>query len=151
MHFMPQYIHRAPLGVHIAMRQRHNPFERNVVFMDKRLLGAMGEAVAAKHYRAAGYVLLAANYRTRQGEIDLIAQKDNTIVFIEVKTRTEKSIAAPREFVTKTKQMRLALAAGSFIAANPSNDAQYRFDVAEVYAFADGKSELSIIENAFTL
>ncbi|MEG1568090.1 MAG: YraN family protein [Oscillospiraceae bacterium] len=119
--------------------------------MDRKLLGAMGESIAAKHYRAAGYELLSANYRTRQGEIDLIAKKCNTIVFIEVKTRTQKSIAAPREFVTKTKQIRLSLAAKSYIAANGDNNYNYRFDVVEVYVDENGKIDINCIENAFSL
>ena len=55
--------------------------------MDKKLAGALGEYYAARYYRSRGYQIEAANYRTRQGEIDLVVSKDGVLVFSEVKLR----------------------------------------------------------------
>ena len=57
--------------------------------MDRKTVGILGEVSAARFYRDAGYTLLASNYRTRQGEIDLIVQGRGILVFTEVKTRAE--------------------------------------------------------------
>ena len=63
--------------------------------MKKEVLGAWGESMAARHYRNRGYTLLGSRYRTRFGEIDLVACKKKMIVFVEVKTRSKKRIAEP--------------------------------------------------------
>lgn len=114
--------------------------------------GARGEALAAIYYERSGYRVLERNFRTRQGEIDVIAQKENTLVFAEVKTRTERAIAQPREFVTAQKQRRLILAARRYLLLHPQW-AEYflRFDVVEVILPEQGRPLLRCIENAFTL
>ncbi len=119
--------------------------------MDRRLLGAVGESMAAAAYRKRGYALLAANYRTRLGEVDLIAQKGGTLVFIEVKTRAGKQIARPMEFVTPAKQKRIILAAQAFLTVHPAlADSVIRFDVYEVWQ-EGGRCAERCIENAFSL
>lgn len=119
--------------------------------MNSRLIGAAGESYAAKYYRDNGYQLLTANYRTRLGEIDIIVQKKNIIAFVEVKARTAGSIAKPREFVNKAKQLRIIAAANSFIAVNNIVNETLRFDVVEVYIGEMGEYEINCIENAFSL
>lgn len=114
--------------------------------------GARGEALAAKYYERRGYRVLERNFRTRQGEIDVIAQKENTIVFAEVKTRSEHAIAQPREFVTAQKQRRLILAARRYLLLHPQwAESFLRFDVVEVILPEQGRPLLRCIENAFTL
>lgn len=112
--------------------------------------GKSGEELVAKKYQKSGYQIIAMNYRTRQGEIDVIAQKGTYIVLIEVKTRAENTIAAPREFVTLAKQQKLIAAAKSYMAQN-GDACFYRFDVAEVIYSARGSYTITCIENAFTL
>lgn len=93
--------------------------------------GAAGEMLAARFLREKGYTILSANFRCRQGEIDIIAAKGNYIVFAEVKTRSADAIYAPREAVTLQKQRRLLQTAAIFLGHYPDKR-QPRFDVIEV-------------------
>lgn len=120
--------------------------------MKRNVLGAWGESMAARYYRRRGYELLAAQYRTRFGEIDLVARKKKLIVFVEVKTRSSKRIAEPREAVTKEKQRRLILAAQSLIQQRDlPEDAPMRFDVVEVVPDDEGRALVTCFENAFSV
>ena len=120
---------------------------------DAALLGRWGEKQAAGYLHQKGYRLLAAGYRCRMGEIDLIAQKGRELAFVEVKLRRNANFAEPREPVTAAKQRRILLAARHFLAQHPEYGEHYcRFDVAEVYA-PDGlqtaKPEIRYYEHAF--
>ena len=120
---------------------------------DAALLGRWGEKQAAGYLHQKGYRLLAAGYRCRMGEIDLIAQKGRELAFVEVKLRRNARFAEPREQVTAAKQRRILLAARNFLAQHHQYCEHYcRFDVAEVYA-PDGlqtaKPEIRYYEHAF--
>ena len=120
---------------------------------DAALLGRWGEKQAAGYLHQKGYRLLAAGYRCRMGEIDLIAQTGRELAFVEVKLRRNANFAEPREQVTAAKQRRILLAARHFLAQHPEYGEHYcRFDVAEVYA-PDGvqtaKPEIRYYEHAF--
>ncbi len=117
--------------------------------MDRKTKGALGESMAAAQYRADGYEVLDHNYRTRQGEIDLVVSQRETLVFVEVKTRSPGGIGTPREAVTTQKQKRLALAALDYIAQKNVGDMRMRFDVVEVLLQQGGAPQLHRIENAF--
>lgn len=101
---------------------------------EARLLGRWGEAYAAERLRKMGYRVVAAGYRCRFGEIDLIATTDKYLCFIEVKLRKDASFAPGRAAVDRRKQARLRAAAACYLAQHPENVLQPRFDVAEVYA-----------------
>lgn len=101
--------------------------------MKRSETGKLGEAAAAKLLKHEGYEILATNYRTRFGEIDVIAKKDGFIVFAEVKTRTQGSMLLPREAVTPSKQRKIILAAQEYLMSGCA-DLQPRFDVIEVTA-----------------
>jgi len=116
--------------------------------MEKRLIGKLGEKLVCKWYTDRKYKLLSVNYRTRFGEIDIIAQIKNTVVFIEVKTRKDSNFAQAKEFVTYSKQQRIKSAAAAYLSQNNLDDMYVRFDVAEVYS-ADTNPVINIIENAF--
>lgn len=98
-----------------------------------KLSGHWGEAVAAEYLRRRRYQLLACNYHTRFGEIDLIVKNLHYIVFVEVKTRQDDRFAQAREFVTGRKQARVRTSAQIWLENNPTT-LQPRFDVIEVYA-----------------
>lgn len=115
---------------------------------EAKRFGAQAEQLSARHYKEQGYIVEAMNFRTRQGEIDVIARKGNLLVFIEVKARSQDSIATPREFVTPAKQRKIVLAAKAYLAATHSLDSFVRFDVAEVTRSGE-KIALHCIENAF--
>lgn len=93
--------------------------------------GAAGEVLAARFLRDAGYDLLASNYRTRFGEVDIIAADEQYIVFVEVKSRTEDAYFLPREAVTAEKQKRIIKTALLYI-SRYAEKRQPRFDVIEV-------------------
>ena len=97
------------------------------------LSGAWGEALAAKYLQRKRYKIVAANYRSRFGEIDLIVADRKFLVFVEVKLRKSDSFASAREFVDRRKQERVRTTASIFLAEYPT-ELQPRFDVIEIYA-----------------
>ena len=113
------------------------------------LLGPWGEALACEYLRRRGCRIVACNYRSRFGEIDLIAWDGPVLCFVEVKTRTNVDMALPREYVTLQKQNKLRKTAMLYL-AEKQLDCCARFDVAEVYA-EHGFEEVHIeyIKNAF--
>lgn len=122
--------------------------------MNTKLIGRWGESLAAEYLRKKGYNIVGAGYRTRFGEIDLIAENKKFLVFVEVKTRKDDSFAPAREFVTAKKQSRIIACAKLYLEYERSDDKkQPRFDVIEVYA-PDGVEtaapKINHIENAFT-
>ncbi len=110
----------------------------------KKVLGEKGEQTAAKHLKKRGYQLLQRNYTTPFGEADLLMQKGEEVVFVEVKTRTSNAYGAPAESVTKAKRKRYEKIA-AFYMLQEGKEVAVRFDVVEVWS--DGT--LSHIENAF--
>ena len=116
--------------------------------MDKRLIGVLGEKLACKWYTDRKYQLLSVNYKTRLGEVDIIARKKNTIVFVEVKTRKDNKFSHAKEAVTYSKQKRIIAAASQYLSLNNLEDMIVRFDVAEVYN-PELNPVINIIENAF--
>ena len=113
--------------------------------------GAAGEVLAARFLRDNGYELLAANYRCRLGEIDIIATDGAYIIFAEVKTRQADARYLPREAVTSAKQQRIRATAMLYLRQHPT-DLMLRFDVIEVTPVA-GKplvaQEIQHLQNAF--
>ena len=97
------------------------------------LLGAWGEAQAAAYLRKKRYELVAAGYRSRFGEIDLIVQNRKFLVFVEVKLRKSEKFAKAFEYVDRRKQDKIRMTASMYISRNPTQ-LHPRFDVIEVYA-----------------
>ena len=97
------------------------------------LNGAWGEALAARYLRKKKYTLIAAGFRCKFGEIDLIVRDKNYIVFVEVKLRKSANFALAREYVDRRKQDRIRITASMYLEAHPS-PLQPRFDVIEIYA-----------------
>lgn len=113
--------------------------------------GAAGEVLAARFLRDNGYDLLAANYRCRLGEIDIIATDGAYIIFVEVKTRQADARYLPREAVTSAKQQRIRATAMLYLQHHPS-ELPIRFDVIEVTATAEKPlvaQEIQHLQNAF--
>lgn len=98
-----------------------------------KLSGTWGEALAAEFLRKKHYKVLAAGYRSRFGEIDLIVQNRKFLVFVEVKTRKSADFALAREYVDKRKQDKIRKTASLYLLENPTG-LQPRFDVIEIYA-----------------
>lgn len=114
-----------------------------------RAEGMQGEALVARYLRERGYQLAAHGYRSRYGEIDLIAWDGDVLCFVEVKTRTNLDMALPREYVTPQKQNKLRKTARMYL-AEKRLDRPARFDVAEVYAeHGFDEARIEYLENAF--
>lgn len=97
------------------------------------LAGAWGESIAAEYLKKKKYRIVATGYRSRFGEIDIIAENRNYLLFVEVKLRKSSEFAQAREFVDFYKQNRLRTTAEIYLSDNPTQ-LQPRFDVIEVYA-----------------
>lgn len=113
--------------------------------------GKSGEDRVAEYLRRQGYKVLLRNFVCKTGEIDIIAEKGEYIVFVEVKTRKADTLVSGREAVADFKRQRMLSAAKEFIAKTRSEKTA-RFDVAEVIITeADGKAgySLNYIKNAF--
>jgi putative endonuclease len=111
------------------------------------MLGDRGERTAARYLRRRGMRVLLRGYRTRLGEIDLIAREADTLVFIEVKARRQ---GVPAEAVTLEKQRRLTLAALHFLRKFDLLEQRSRFDVVSiVWPEARSSPEIEHIRNAF--
>ena len=98
---------------------------------DRSERGRLGEEYAARLLEREGYRILSRNFRTRYGEIDLIAQKGEILAFVEVKTRAADSLSRPAAAVSRRKQGRIILAAEGYLQRFPTA-LQPRFDVVEV-------------------
>lgn len=115
------------------------------------LTGAWGEAQAAEYLKKKRYTLVAAGYRCRFGEIDLIVKDRKYLVFVEVKLRKSDSYAHAYEYVDRRKQDRLRATASLYLSQNPT-DLQPRFDIIEIYAPAGMdtlRPEIHHMEDAF--
>ena len=110
------------------------------------LTGAWGEALAAEYLRRKHYKLVAAGYRSRFGEIDLIVQDRKYLVFVEVKLRKTANFAAAREYVDRRKQDRIRVTASVFLSQNPTK-LQPRFDIIEIYAPDGAETKQPLIEH----
>jgi len=97
--------------------------------MNRRRKGAWWEGEAARHLEEAGYAILARNYRTRTGEIDLIACKENLVVFVEVKMRSSEAFGRPEEAIDTRKQKKIIEIAKCYLAEHPCPALDIRFDV----------------------
>ena len=97
-------------------------------------LGQLGEKLAKKFLEEREYKIICQNFKSRQGEIDIIAKdKDKTIVFVEVKTRTSLEFGNPAEAVNETKMEHILKVAKYFLYSNKISNNNIRFDVIEVF------------------
>jgi len=112
--------------------------------------GKTGEKLALRALRRAGYRVLATNFRARGGEIDIVADHNGTIVFVEVKTRSSDAFALPALAVNRSKREKLARTAWYFLKCNSATDRNCRFDVVSiVLGHGRQRPKIEIIPNAF--
>lgn len=112
-----------------------------------KLLGNKGEEIVAEWLIKHGATILARNFQTRLGEVDIIATKGDVVAFVEVKTRSTEYFPISQT-VTYPKQLRIIKAAKKFILTTQLQDKIFRFDVATV-AFEDGEHTIQYIRDAF--
>lgn len=115
---------------------------------DDQVFGSQGEAFAMKYLKKQKYKLLDCNYKSQNGEIDIIAFKNGVYVFVEVKTRSTDFLL-PQEAVDKHKQENIFATAKNFLKEYCFFDVNYRFDIIEVFGSTPKNFEINHIENAF--
>jgi len=114
----------------------------------RQSLGLMGEDLACGELRRRGYEIVERRYRTRFGEIDIVAREAGYTVFVEVKTREGNDFGDGAEAVTEWKQRRVAQMAIDYIARHDLYDTACRFDVV-VVTMANGESTMEVYAHAF--
>ncbi|MDF2630782.1 MAG: hypothetical protein K0R39_4613 [Symbiobacteriaceae bacterium] len=112
-------------------------------------LGRAGEEAAARHLLGLGYRIIARNLRFRFGELDIVAEEDGCLVFVEVKTRTGVGYGTAAEAVTPAKQRQLIRLAGAYLATVGGGECPCRFDVVTVEPGPDGAWQCHVITDAF--
>ncbi|NIR51791.1 YraN family protein [candidate division KSB1 bacterium] len=117
---------------------------------DNKTLGDLGEAMAAQYLQEQNYKIVERNYRWARGEIDIVAQKDDTLIFVEVKTARQNAFGPPEAWVNKRKQSQLGQVAMRYLQENEIQNMDCRFDV--VALSRQGEDwQIQHIENAFWL
>ncbi|MFZ5774687.1 MAG: YraN family protein [Thermodesulfobacteriota bacterium] len=114
-------------------------------------LGRQGEEIACAYLLRHGYRVLARNYRTRQAEVDIVAEEGGELVFVEVKTRRGRNCGHPLEAVTPAKCRHLSMAALHYLSQTGKHDQPARFDVVAVSLGDNGGHEVELVRNAFDL
>ncbi len=114
----------------------------------RQILGQQGEASAARYLKSKGYRVIKKNYRCSYGEIDLIAPDGDTLVFIEVKTRTSTSFGEPAAAVNFRKQQQISKTAHYFL-TELGKDKDARFDVISILQEKGKEMRIDHITNAF--
>ena len=117
----------------------------------RKEVGAIGEKLAADFLKRRGYRILQKNFRCREGEIDIIVQKDECLVFVEVRTKKNTAFGTPEESVTLSKREKLISLANAYIQAYDKPPQSWRIDVIAVELTPDNRvSRLEHIENAIS-
>ena len=112
--------------------------------------GLASESLAVDVLKESGYRILARNYRTKMGEIDIIARDGDTIVFVEVKSGQRQSRGAPEARIGRRKQRQLYRIANGYIQSHPGWRGDYRFDAVIIDGRGGGR-RIRHYENAFYL
>lgn len=116
----------------------------------KKDLGNLGEKLAIGHLKKKGYQILDKNFRYGRGEIDIIAQKNNVIIFVEVKTKKFGDFGDPITWVTRTKQRQIGRIAQAYLVKMQIKNLDCRFDVITI-TWEKGNWQINHLENAFWL
>ena len=115
---------------------------------NKRVQGANGETTAAQYLQRQGFRILQQNYRYDRGEIDIVAEDNNEIVFVEVKARHSNTYGTPEEAVTSKKQQQIRSVAEGYLSEHNSNERVCRFDVIAI-DWRGGQTDIRHYRNAF--
>jgi putative endonuclease len=115
---------------------------------NRRIQGNAGEDLAAKFLESNGFTIVERNYRFERGEIDLIAEEGDELVFIEVKARNSTSFGAPEDAVTEEKQEQVRAVADGYLFEHDIDNRPCRFDVVAI-EFKNGIPEIRHIRDSF--
>jgi len=117
--------------------------------MDRQQVGKLGEKAAQKFLKKRGYHIRETGFRCRHGEIDIIAQKKDCLVFVEVRTKSSLDFGTPEESITQAKKERLVTSALSYSTSHQNLPTLWRIDVVAIELNDRGKTKrIELIENA---
>ena len=115
----------------------------------RKQLGNVGEEIAARELTRRGYTVRERNWRCPEGELDMVAEQGETLVFVEVRTRRGDRFGTPEESITLAKRAHLIAAAQAYLQAHSLQDRDWRIDVVAVEMSAQGQLQrVDVIENA---
>src|SRR6266851_7351009 len=135
---------RSIAALSIRWRSRFSPSKGS---SDHLRRGARGEKLACGFLRRHGYKILYRNFRGRRGgEIDIVCRDNDTLVFVEVKTRGREDFGRPVEAVDREKRKRISRGALAWLRMLDNPDILFRFDVVEVVVAGDAKPRLELIK-----
>src|SRR5436853_3885719 len=135
----------------LSNRCRHR-FSRSRQLSEHLRLGARGEKLACAFLRRKGCRILYRNFRARHGgEVDIVCRDRDTLVFVEVKTRTREDFGRPVEAVNREKRNRIARGGLAWLRLLDEPDILFRFDVVEVIIAEGQEPRLELLQNAFPL
>ena len=117
--------------------------------MQRQALGKLGEDLAVAELERRGYAILTRRYRTRHGEIDIIADDGGTIVFVEVRARATAEFGRAAETVTAAKRRKVTAMAVDYLARHRITNRPCRFDVVAIDGAMDASPEITVFPNAF--
>lgn len=115
---------------------------------ERTKLGTQGERIAAAHLGSLGLTIETRNYRTRFGEVDIVARDGEETVFVEVRTKRSTAYGTPEESLTLRKQARLVKAAEQYLAERGLAGASWRVDLVAITLQPDGPAHIAHIESA---
>jgi len=119
--------------------------------MKRRDIGILGEKLAKDFLKRKGYYIIETNYRCQEGEIDIIGRHDDSLVFVEVRTKTSLKFGSPEESITPAKKERMKATAAYYQQTHTNLPSQWRIDVVAIELNQQGKlSRIDLIENAVT-
>ena len=117
--------------------------------MDRQQVGKLGEQAAQRFLKKRGYRIRETGFRCRHGEIDIIAQHKNYLVFVEVRTKSNLDFGTPEESITQAKKERLIASALTYTTTHQNIPSLWRIDVVAIELDDKGKAKrIELIENA---
>jgi len=117
--------------------------------MNRQEVGKIGEKLAQKFLKKRGYRICETNFRCRGGEIDIIAQQKDCLVFVEVRTKSNLDFGTPEESITRNKKEKLITSALTYINTHQNLPALWRIDVVAIELDQKGKAKrIELIESA---
>ncbi len=117
--------------------------------INRKKLGALGERIAREHIEKLGYRIIETNFRCHEGEIDIIAQDGEQLVFVEVRTRRGLNFGSPEESITVSKRGKLIEVANAYVQSHEALPSSWRIDVVAVELGPGGTvSRVELIQNA---
>ncbi len=117
--------------------------------MKRKSTGALGEKLAQDFLKKKGYNILEANYRCREGEIDIVARQKDCLVFVEVRTKSNLEFGTPEESITTTKMRHLERAAQYYRQNHDKLPDSWRIDLVAIELDVNNKPKrIELIENA---